>query len=574
MSFPRAVAFLWWASLRNRVRKQFERMRQPKYLAGLIVGGAYLYMMVVRRLSYSRSVESLPPSARALAELSLGTMVMVSLAAAWILGQDRPSLAFTETEVQQLFAAPISRRGLLHYKLARGVVGAGVSSVFTTIFIGRAVTPHLVLFFLGSVLAFVTVNLHVTAASFVRTRLARLGGWGTVLRWAVLLVLFAALGWAGYAAFQANPFPVGPENKAPSREWLVEFVSHPALQAALWPGRALVAPALADGVGAFLRSMPIVLGLLALHYLWITVLIVPFEEAVVVRAEETARRRTQRVARVGHIVLRKPFFRLSASGRPEVALLWKNLIAARRIAGPEVLLVLALLGLAVPLGVAVFAPAALSQTRQVMAGVYLTFAGMLTVFGPVSMRSDLRLDLPKLDLLRALPLTGRQVVAAEVLAPGVLLAFMQLVLLLLAVAMAVGAPGPWGVELWVAGALGLAPLLPALSIGGVFVQNAAVVLFPAWLPADGERARGIEALGQRLLTLAGALVVVMGGLLPAAIVAALVGFALYGVLGVWALPCAGLVAAAGLSLEVGLGVMALGRAFDRMDVSSEGVGAP
>lgn len=574
MSFPRAVAFLWWASLRNRVRKQLERMRQPKYLAGLIVGGAYLYMMVVRRLSYSRSVESLPPSARALAELSLGTMVMVSLAAAWVLGQDRPSLAFTETEVQQLFAAPISRRGLLHYKLARGVVGAGVSSVFTTIFIGRAVTPHLVLFFLGSVLAFVTVNLHVTAASFVRTRLARLGGWGTVLRWAVLLVLFAVLGWAGYAAYQANPLPVGPESKEPSREWLFALVSHPALQVALWPGRVLVAPALADGVGAFLRSMPIVLGLLAIHYLWITVLIVPFEEAVVVRAEETARRRSQRVARVGHIVLRKPFFRLSASGRPEVALLWKNLIAARRIAGPEVLLVLALLGLAVPLGVAVFAPAALSQTRQVMAGVYLAFAGMLTVFGPVSMRSDLRLDLPKLDLLRALPLTGRQVVAAEVLAPGVLLAVMQLVLLLLAVAMAEGAPGPWGAELWVAGALGLAPLLPALSIGGVFVQNAAVVLFPAWLPADGERARGIEALGQRLLTLAGALVVVMGGLLPAAIVAALVGFALYGVLGVWALPCAGLVAAAGLSLEVGLGVMALGRAFDRMDVSSEGVGAP
>lgn len=574
MSFSRAVAFLWWASLRNRVRKQLERMRQPKYLVGLIVGGAYLYMMVIRRLSYSRSVEPLPPGAHSLAELSLGTMVMMSLAAAWILGQDRPSLTFSETEVQQLFSAPISRRELLHYKLARGVVGAGVSSLFTTIFIGRAVTPHWGLFFVGSVLAFVTVNLHVTAASFVRTRLARLGGVGTVLRWAVLLVLFAALAWAGYAAFQANPFPVGSESKDAPREWLFAFVSHPALQAALWPGRVLVAPALADGVGTFLRALPIVLGLLAAHYLWITVLLVPFEEAVVVRAEESARRRSQRVARVGHIVLRKPFFRLSASGRPEVALLWKNLIAARRIAGPEVLLVLAVLGLAVPLGVAVFAPAALPSTRQVMAGVYLTFAGMLTVFGPVSMRSDLRLDLPKLDLLRALPLTGRQVVAAEVLAPGVLLAVMQLFLLLLAVGMAVGAPGKWGAQLWVAGALGLAPLLPALAIGGVFVQNAAVVLFPAWLPADGERARGIEALGQRLLTLAGALVVLLGGLLPAAIVAALVGFALYGLLDVWALPCAGLVAAAGLALEVGLGVMALGRAFDRMDVSSEGVGAP
>jgi hypothetical protein len=169
-----------------------------------------------------------------------------------------------------------------------------------------------------------------------------------------------------------------------------------------------------------------------------------------------------------------------------------------------------------------------------------------------------------------MPLTGRQVVAAEVLAPGLLLGLMQVTLIILAMGMAIGVPGRWGTELWVAGGLGLLPVLPALSIGGVFVHNAAVVLFPSWLPADGERARGIEALGQRLLTLVGALVVLVGGLVPAAIVASLVGFALTGWLGVWALPFAGLTAAAGLFAEVALGVVALGRAFDRMDVSSEG----
>jgi hypothetical protein len=304
------------------------------------------------------------------------------------------------------------------------------------------------------------------------------------------------------------------------------------------------------------------------------VLVVPFEEAVVVRAETMARQRGQRMARVGHIVMRKPFFQLQSRGRPEVALLWKNLTAARRMGGPEILLLVGLLGLAVPIGAAVFAPQSLPMARQVMAGLYLSFAGMLTVFGPVSMRSDLRMDMPKLDMLRAMPLTGRQVVAAEVLAPGLLLAIIQAVLLVLAMGMAVGAPGKWGAELWVAGGLGLIPLLPAVGIGGLFVQNAAVVLFPAWLPADGERARGIEALGQRLLTLAGALVVVMGGLIPAAFVAALVGFALYGLLGVWALPFAGLTAATGLVIEVALGVVALGRVFDRMDVSSDGPGAP
>jgi hypothetical protein len=574
VSFPRAVALLWWSSLRNRVRKQLERLRQPKYLAGLVVGGAYLYVVLLRRLSFRGSAEALPPDARMFAELPLAGMLMASLAAAWALGQDRPALSFSETEVQQLFSAPVSRRALLHYKLARGLFGAVVASFFTTLFIGRAVSPHPVLFFLGAFVALATVNLHIIAASFVRTRLARLGWVGAAIRWTVLGVLLAALSVAVYLALQNHPLPQEVQGKGWVREWLLAMLEEPPIRLVLWPGRALVALPMAHGLGDFLAALPLSLGLLAAHYVWVSVLVVPFEEAVVVRTEERARRRGQRMARVGYIVLRKPFFRLKSLGRPEVALLWKNLIAARRMGGPDILFILALLGLAVPIGVAFFSPEALTVVRQGMAGVYLTLAATLALFGPVSFRADLRLDLPKLDLLRAMPLTGRQVVAAEVLAPGLLLALMQVTLILLAMVMAVGAPGQWGWELWVAGGLALLPVSASLSIGGVFVHNAAVVLFPSWLPADGERARGIEALGQRLLTLVGALVVLVGGLLPAAIVASLVGFALSGWLGVWAMPFAGLTAAVGLLAEVAVGIVALGRSFDRMDVSSEGPGAP
>ncbi|MBN1204614.1 MAG: ABC transporter permease [Myxococcaceae bacterium] len=573
MSFPRAVAFLWWASLRNRVRRQLQRLRQPKYLVGLVVGGAYLYAIVLRRLSFQRATEELPPGARMVAELSLGGMLMLSLVSAWALGQDRPALTFSETEVQQLFAAPISRRGLLHYKLARGLFGAAVAAFFTTIFIGRVVSPHPVLFFLGATVALGTVNLHVTAASFVRTRLARLGWPGVALRWGVLLGLFAAFGLAVYVSILAHPLPEDTGQRGALEAWFSGLLEQPALRVALWPGRALVALPMAGGAGDFLQALPLALGLFVAHYVWVAALIVPFEEAVVVRAEQVARKRGQRVARVGHIVMRKPFFRLGSLGRPEVALMWKNLIAARRLGGTEIILILGLLGLAAPVGAAFFAPEAVPIVRQTMAGIFLALAAMFTVFGPVSLRSDLRMDLPKLDMLRAMPLTGRQVVAAEVLALGLLLGILEAGLLVLAIGLVAGAPGRWGIELWVAGGLGVLPVLPALSVGGVLVQNAAVVLFPAWLPANGERARGIEAMGQRLLTLAGALVVLMGGLIPAAIVAGLVGFALYGLLGLWALPFAGLTAAAGLAFEVALGLVALGRAFDRMDVSSEGPGA-
>ncbi|WP_224249495.1 putative ABC exporter domain-containing protein [Hyalangium gracile] len=574
MSFPSAVTFLWWASLRNRVRKQLQRLRQPKYLVGLVVGGAYLYAVFFRRLSLRSSGDSLPEGARAMAELGLAGMLLMSLAAAWALGQDRPALTFTETEVQQLFSAPVSRRSLLHYKLARGLFGAAVSALFSTLFVFRTISPEPVLFFLGATLVFGTVNLHFTAASFVRTRLARLGWLGTALRWTVLVGLAAALGLSVYAALQAHPFPAGAVKPGRVEAWVLSLLEQPTLRLALWPARTLVALPMADSPAAFLRALPLALGLFALHYLWVSVLIVPFEEAVVARAETLARQRGQRLARVGHIVMRRPFFRLTSLGRPEVALLWKNLTAARRMGGMEVVLVLALLGLAYPAGAALFAPESVTMARQVMAILYASFAGMMSVFGPSSVRADLRMDLPKLDMLRAMPLTGRQVVAAEVLAPGLLLGAIQVGLIILSVAMAVGAPGPFEPELWVACGLGLVPLLPMLGMGGLFVQNAAVVLFPAWLPADGERARGIEALGQRLLTLAGALVVVIGGLIPAGFVALLVGFALYGLLGVWAIPIAGLTAAAGLALEVALGVVTLGRAFDRMDVSSEGPGAP
>jgi hypothetical protein len=126
----------------------------------------------------------------------------------------------------------------------------------------------------------------------------------------------------------------------------------------------------------------------------------------------------------------------------------------------------------------------------------------------------------------------------------------------------------------VAAGLGALWVLPAVSLGGLFVQNAAVVLFPAWLPPEGERVRGLEALGQRLLTLVGTLLALLVGMLPAALLAALVGFGLNWLLdlGVWALPFAGASAAAVLVAEVAFGVVVLGHAFDRLDVSTEGTG--
>ncbi|MET0405162.1 MAG: putative ABC exporter domain-containing protein, partial [Cystobacter sp.] len=330
MSVPRAMMFLWAASARNRVLYQVRRLRQPKYLVGALVGGLYVYSLVLRRLGYQSDWEGAPPMSRLFGEFMLGAAMLGTLLSSWALGPDRPSLSFSQTEVQQLFPAPVSRRELLHFKLARNLVGAAVGALAATVFISRVLSPHPVLFFLGTVVTLTTVSLHVTAASFVRTRLARWGTSGTVVRWVSLVLVSALLIGAGMSALAAHPFPEEGWNPLMLRRWVLALSTSPAL----WPGRALVALPLAQDVGSFLWRLPLGLGLLLVHYLWVMRSAVPFEESAVGRAEERARLREQLAQRGGRpapLRTGAPVFRLAPVGRPEVAILWKNLLAGRRM---------------------------------------------------------------------------------------------------------------------------------------------------------------------------------------------------------------------------------------------------
>ncbi|MCY1078186.1 putative ABC exporter domain-containing protein [Archangium lansingense] len=575
MSFPRAVTFLWLASARNRLIRQIQRLRQPKYLVGAVVGGLYVYSVFLRRWVGLQAQEgTVPPSVQLFSQFMLVAAMLGTVLSAWTLGPDRPSLSFNETEVQQLFPAPVSRRGLLHYKLVRGLVGAATGALFSTIFVSRMVSPQPVLFFLGATVTLATVHLHVMGASFVRTRLAQRGGVGTALRWAALAAVSALLVGAGISALREHPFPLRLGHPRQLQDWLVSLMDSPAL----WPGRLLVALPLAQDVGAFVKALPLGLGLLAMHYVWVMRASVPFEEAAVVRAEERARLR-QQLSREGGRPTRlnasAAFFRLAPTGRPEVAIIWKNLVAGRRLGGAGRLLAAGLVGgLVAAVASGGGMSQALANVRLFMAPLCGGLAVVLCFFGPSALRFDLRMDLPRLEQLRALPLSGRQVVAAELAAPALLLGVAQVGLILLAMALAVWQGGAL-TELWLAGGLAAVWVLPAVSLGALFVQNAAVVLFPAWLPPEGERARGLEALGQRLLTLVGTLVVLLVGMVPAALVAVVVGLGLDLLLdlGVWALPFAGPAAALVLVAEVAIGVVGLGHAFDRLDVSTEGTGA-
>ncbi|RKH27533.1 ABC transporter permease [Corallococcus sp. CA041A] len=568
MSFPSAVAFLWVRTWRNRVVRQVQRLKRPRYLLGALVGLAYLYSLVGRSVFVQGTGRAVSPNARLFAEFSLEVSVLGTLVTAWVLGADRPALTFTQTEVQTFFAAPVTRKALLHYKLLRGLLSAMLAALAATLFVGRFTSPQPVLFFLGAALAMGTLYLHGTAASFVRAWLVSQGRWGSVVRWAVVAaVLVAGMGTL-LSTLRDNPLPENLSAPFAVREWLRDVLNAPGPRAVLWPGRALVAPAMARSWEGFLRYLPASLALLVAHYAWVLAVEVPFEDSAVAGAEARTRRRAQRAARSGNLRVGRVPFVLKARGRPEVALLWKNLIARRRMgSGLAMLLSFGVLG-------AVFAlvmgdTRLFSNSREFLGPMALMVAVAMAVIGPSAFRTDLRMDLPKLELLRALPLTGRQVVGAELAASALTLGVAQWVMLLVALVLGVGADdvtlAPWSTPV----VLGLLSVLPALGLAGLLVQNAAVVLLPAWIPADSERARGVEALGQRLLTLMGTLVVTFLGLLPAAVVALLVGYPLFTVMGRWAVPLAGLAAAGALFAEVALGVAVLGRAFERLDVSEE-----
>src|SRR5262249_4820604 len=110
--------------------------------------------------------------------------------------------------------------------------------------------------------------------------------------------------------------------------------------------RLAVAPMLARDEPAFVLALGPALLVLAAHHAWGLYSAVPFEEGSVAKAEKPAAR--IRAMRQGNLraapksasKLPDPF-RLDAGGRPELAFLWKNLLAMGRLFRPRSALVAA-----------------------------------------------------------------------------------------------------------------------------------------------------------------------------------------------------------------------------------------
>ncbi|HET7536848.1 MAG TPA: putative ABC exporter domain-containing protein [Candidatus Didemnitutus sp.] len=579
----RAFFYLYATSVRNALAQRFKRLRQPKYLFGALVGGAYFYFFFFRKVfggfrggATAPAPAEVTPLYVSLAALILLTIVVLS----WILPNSRAALQFTEAEAAFLFPAPVSRRMLIHFKLLRSQLGILVSAFFLTLIfrrssaLGGSALTHAV----GWWLILSTLNLHFLGASFARERMLDFGLSPWRRRVLVSAAALAVAAGCWFIVRQTVPAPTEADvvSYATVVHYANEVLSHPPISWVLAPAKFVIAPYLAVNWPAFVVALGPALLLLVAHYFWVARSNVSFEEASL----ELAARRAERLAaiRSGRWTTdrdrnRKPKpepFRLKPRGWTAIAFLWKNLIAL----GPFFRFRVWLIACVVVVAAVSWIGADPGRAPMLkIAGAVASMIAVWTLFiGPMLMRREVQQTLSHMDITKAYPMAGWQVVLGQLLTPMLLLTFVEWLLLLVSVlCLGDAVRNPMlAAALGAGGAFGLALVVPPLVGLMLCIPYAGVLYFPAWAQATGTHGGGVEVMGQRLIFVAGYLLVLLVAVLPAAgagfvvmLIANWLGGPIAATIGTAVTVSAVLVA------ELSGAVYWLGEKFSRFDLSTE-----
>ena len=560
------LVFLTLTTLKNRILVRVKRLRQPRYLLGTIVGLAYFWTLFLRP-RFSRgglSGATLSSNGRISLELAIAAVLFLFVAIAWLLpSKKRAALAFTQADVHLLFPAPLTRRELLRYKIMRSVAGILFGSALMTIFFrpGSLLSGGWMTF-TGVAFIMAILQLHGTGASLRRESLQTHGAAGLMRQWLPVAVVGGAvlvlagtllLDWQTLAS-QASLFGVLAELRRLAMEGPAAMV--------LWPMRVVARLPISESPAAFLRALPPVLLILVLNYVWVIRSDASFEEGSAEFAERIARVRKGQALKptVRKVAAEaKSPFTLSLQGRPEIAILWKNLIKIGRYLSVRALLRL--------LPLFVFLAVFMASGRH--RGMSETFAALCAmifvltiIMGPLIARNDLRQDLANLAVLKTWPVSGTELVRGEVLAPAVLLTviawFCALGGLIFAASLKL-------LPSWIIAAALLAPGVILIQLLG---QNGLAVTWPSWFATAASRPRGIDVMGQRLLMMAAMLLMLAIVVIPAGLAGAAVMIVGYFLTDITAVVIPALAAAAVLLAEAYLISHMIGKLLDRTDISA------
>src|SRR6476661_3016884 len=326
--------YLTWRSAQNRLSRQIRHLRSPRYLIALLLGLAYLWFMVIEQRS-SPAVGEMPD--QRVLELVGALALMGAVAWGWVFGVERRVLAFTPAEVTFLFSGPVSRRGLIQFKLLRSQLLILFNALLWTLILSHerfGVSPWIRVISIWVLLT--TLSFHRLGASFVRSSLAQHGRLGLQHRVVSLVVLgFVVIAFA-WSLADTLPGVLAARGTGlqPLLKAAVHAAEHPLANAVLYPFRLMIQPLTARTLAEWLRALWPAVILLVLHYVWVIRSDSAFEEA----AAEVSLKHAQSLSRHQRTAGRPiPSLRptgavlpLSASGWPAGAILWKNLVAATR----------------------------------------------------------------------------------------------------------------------------------------------------------------------------------------------------------------------------------------------------
>jgi hypothetical protein len=575
-----ALLYLQYHSIKNRLVMRIKRLKQPKYLVGGIVGALYFYWYFYRTLFGARPRGQAlaflaSPDSHALMESAGAVMLLIAVLLAWIIPHQRAALTFTEAEIAFLFPAPISRRGLIHFKLLRSQTAILFATLLLTLMTNRF-GGHAWIRAAGWWLILSTLTLHYLGSSFALTKLMDRGISTWRRRLAILGLALALTGivivWGRqtFPTFDPSRFA----NLQAAQDYFQQVLAAGPLPYLLYPFRLVVRPFLAPNAIAFLTVVGPALLLMLLLYAWVVRSDVAFEEAsfqasqkmaekvAAIRAGnwQAARRQPRR---------KRPPFTLRPTGPPAVALLWKNLIGAGQFFTLRIWIILTVSALCMSFGITHGSGGGGSRPALGLIAFMLLLWSLL--IGVQLLRMDFRHDLPLADLLKTYPLGGWQLALGELLAPAAILTCIQWLLLMVILGLfwqtrGLGLGHPERLSL----GFGAALILPLLNLMLLEIPNAAALAFPAWFQSGRGGVQGIEATGQRIIFALGQLVGICVALIPAAALFAGVFFAgrLLFTLAISIL-LASMAAAVVLAAEAALGIVLLGWLFNRFDVSAE-----
>jgi hypothetical protein len=608
-----ALLHLLRLSVRGRLRRLARQLRQPRYLLGFAIAVGWILFWLgnwsrgggVREILFLRAREDLSGDPTTLIQLLVSLFLALGMSLSWSVPFGRLGLPLKESELQILLPAPVSRRHLVQYALLKSQLPVLLTALVFSFVFGSGQTGDQLRAFVGMWLLFTAIDWQGRLRSMFllrRRELRPAAGWiwlvavwgAVVLFWVVLAPRVFALGVRIVAVVRdLSPDDFDDLQRLASR--VMDVTPDGLSLALLAPFRWLIAPALAEDWGSFLLSLAAPLVLLALLHEAIVRSRARFEEASLrqARVEASKKAETHKLERLSTRRRRRNVFRLPPRGRPEVAVLWKNLhqVARAPLVGAGLLVLGAI---ALTAGVAAIAGAPM-WIFGVMAGVGAPGAAMAPLFVTLGVRNDMRVELRHLEQVRTWPVPARRLVLAEVLSS----ALVSVVFAVLGSALV--AAGYYGARLHAAlhggrsdvavfsadgaQALGMTPalVLPFLMAGllplagGVAVlfsslQNLATLMFPAWVGLGRRAPRGMAVMGQQLLLAVALGLLLMAGLIPGAL---LLGIAL---LAQWLidipwhgveLPLWGALASAPLYVEAWLLVRVGAARWERLDPSSE-----